>query len=163
PGQQEKRAALTLDGGRHTVTFEFVAGGQKLRPEAGEPAVAVAAKGQPFRLLAAVPSVPFSDDGWEAYAAAAKARHTARDPAAPPADRPTTRRPKAIDRLLADERWADHWVSYWQDVLAENPGLLKPTLNNTGPFRFWIYQALADNLPADRFATELIRMEGSDL
>ena len=49
------------------------------------------------------------------------------------------RRARAIDRLLADDRWADHWVSYWQDVLAENPRLVKPTLNNTGPFRWWTF------------------------
>ncbi len=66
-----------------------------------------------------------------------------------------------IDRLLADDRWADNWVGYWQDVLAENPNLLKPTLNNTGPFRYWIYEALLDNKPMDRFATELILMRGS--
>lgn len=65
-----------------------------------------------------------------------------------------------IDRLLQDDRWADNWVGYWQDVLAENPNLLKPTLNNTGPFRYWIHEALTDNKPADRFATELIMMRG---
>ncbi|NND96850.1 MAG: DUF1553 domain-containing protein, partial [Pirellulaceae bacterium] len=54
-----------------------------------------------------------------------------------------------------------NWVGYWQDVLAENPNLLKPTLNNTGPFRYWIYEALIDNKPIDRFATELIQMRGS--
>jgi len=59
------------------------------------------------------------------------------------------------------DNWADHWVPYWQDVLAENPSLIKPTLNNTGPFRDWIYESFADNKPIDRFATELIRMEGS--
>lgn len=73
------------------------------------------------------------------------------------------RRPDAIDRVLGDPRWADHWVSYWQDVLAENPGLLKPELNNTGPFRYWIYESFRDNKAMDRFATELIRMEGSRL
>ncbi|MGE3803780.1 MAG: DUF1549 and DUF1553 domain-containing protein [Gemmataceae bacterium] len=73
------------------------------------------------------------------------------------------KRAKVIDRLLADPRWADHWVSYWQDVLAENPGILKPTLNNTGPFRWWLHQAMLDNYPIDRFATELVRMEGSVL
>ena len=78
-------------------------------------------------------------------------------------DASADRRAKLIDKLLADPRWADHWVSYWQDVLAENPGLLKPTLNNTGPFRWWIYQALRDNLAMDRFASELISMEGSFL
>ncbi len=71
------------------------------------------------------------------------------------------KREKLVDQLLNDDRWADNWVGYWQDVLAENPNLLKPTLNNTGPFRFWIHEALIDNKPVDRFATELILMRGS--
>ncbi|MGH7126946.1 MAG: DUF1549 domain-containing protein, partial [Planctomycetaceae bacterium] len=79
------------------------------------------------------------------------------------ADPPEERRRLAIDRLLDDPRWADHWVGYWQDVLAENPGILKPTLNNTGPFRWWISESFRDNKPMDRFATELVMMEGSVL
>lgn len=77
-------------------------------------------------------------------------------------DGPVTRRAKAIDRLLADQRWADHWMGYWLDVLAENPNIINPTLNNTGPFRWWLYESLLDNKPADLFVTELIRMEGSE-
>ncbi|MBI1903840.1 MAG: DUF1553 domain-containing protein [Planctomycetia bacterium] len=77
------------------------------------------------------------------------------------ADRRPHRREAVINRLLADARWADHGVSYWQDVLAENPGIVKPTLNNTGPFRWWIYESLVDNKPLDRFASELVMMEGS--
>lgn len=77
-----------------------------------------------------------------------------RDPA-------STRRARAIDRLLRDERWADAWLPYWQDVLAENPGILKPDLNNSGPFRWWLHQSLRDNLPFDRLTAELIGMEGS--
>jgi hypothetical protein len=77
------------------------------------------------------------------------------------ADKSPDKRSRAIDRLLADPRWADHWTSYWQDVLAENPNILKGTLNNTGPFRWWIHESLLDNKPMDRFATELISMEGS--
>jgi hypothetical protein len=76
-------------------------------------------------------------------------------------DKSTDRRARAIDRLLAEPGWADHWVGYWQDVLAENPGILKPMLNNTGPFRWWLHDSFADNKPMDRFATELILMEGS--
>ena len=76
-------------------------------------------------------------------------------------DKSPQRRETVINRLLADARWADHWVGYWQDVLAENPGILKPKLNNTGPFRWWIYESFLDNKPIDRFATELVMMGGS--
>lgn len=77
------------------------------------------------------------------------------------ADAPQERRNKAIDRLLSDPRRADHWMGYWQDVLAENPNLLSGSLNNTGPFRFWLHEALVDGKPLDTIVTELIRMEGS--
>jgi hypothetical protein len=79
------------------------------------------------------------------------------------ADPRPDKRSRAIDARLADPRWADGWMGYWQDVLAENPGILKPTLNNTGPFRRYLHHAFTDNTPMDRFATELIRMEGSKL
>jgi len=72
-----------------------------------------------------------------------------------------TRRETAIARLLDDPGWADHWVAYWQDVLAENPGILKPDLNNTGPFRWYLHQAFLDGYPFDRIVTELVEMEGS--
>jgi len=75
-----------------------------------------------------------------------------------PADQ---RRPRAIERLLAHTGWADHWVSYWQDALAENPGILKPDLNNSGPFRWWLHQSFTDNIPFDRLVAELVQMEGS--
>ncbi len=77
------------------------------------------------------------------------------------ADPPNQRRYRAIERLLNHPGWADHWVSYWQDVLAENPGILKPDLNNTGPFRWWLHQSFRDDIPLDRMVTELIEMEGS--
>jgi hypothetical protein len=66
-----------------------------------------------------------------------------------------------IDRRLADARWSDAWMGYWQDLLAENPNILNPTLNNTGPFRWWLQESLLDNKPLDLMITELIRMEGS--
>ncbi|MFA6543429.1 MAG: DUF1549 and DUF1553 domain-containing protein, partial [Limisphaerales bacterium] len=77
------------------------------------------------------------------------------------ADKSPGKRAAAIDRFLAMPGWADNWVGYWQDVLAENPGILKPTLNNTGPFRWWIHESFLDNKPMDRFATELVAMDGS--
>ena len=77
------------------------------------------------------------------------------------ADRSPGKRIEMIDRLLESDEWADHWVGYWQDLLAENPSILKPTLNNSGPFRRWIRESFRDNVPLDRFATELIMMEGA--
>lgn len=71
-----------------------------------------------------------------------------------------SRREIMVDRFLADERWADHWTSYWQDVLAENPNILKPSLGNTGPFRLWIHDSLRQNKAMDRFVTELLLMGG---
>ena len=76
-------------------------------------------------------------------------------------DPPSQRRARLIDRLLRHPGWADNWVGYWQDVLAENPNLIKATLNNSGPFRWWIHESFLDNKPFDRFVTELVRMEGS--
>lgn len=246
-GDVEKLAPVTLDGKPHEFRLEVYVGGKGYRPEAGEPVVAVAGKGETFRLLAGEPSVPFTAERWPAYleqrlawhrehnatrrrdAAAGEAdywtkRHdlarrewAEKSPDVPPSgklpvgnavdhflnarlekaglqppppvddwaflrrvyldtvgvpptldeidafrrDRSPDRRAKVIDRLLADSRWADHWVSYWQDVLAENPGLLKPTLNHTGPFRKYLHDALSDNLPFDRFVTHLVRLEGS--
>ncbi|MBA4182295.1 MAG: hypothetical protein C0506_17065, partial [Anaerolinea sp.] len=78
------------------------------------------------------------------------------------AEKSPDKREKLLERLLADERWADHQVSYWQDVLAENPNMLKPSLNNTGPFRWFLYESFADNKPFDRLVTELILMRGSE-
>lgn len=244
-GHQEKKATVKLEAGSHQIRLECFIGGKRLRPELGELAVAIARNGEPFNLLSPGAKIAFSEEGWSAYAASAKARHKARDAVArktaqtdelqywekrhaiarqewqkhttqsktagnasiddhvdrwlasarvtPPlptddaaflrrvtldaigviptraeiaafqADARPDRRARVIARLLADPRWADHWVGYWQDVLAENPGILKPTLNNTGPFRWWIHQAFLDNMPMDRFVTELIMMQGSKM
>ncbi|MBM3459078.1 MAG: DUF1553 domain-containing protein, partial [Armatimonadetes bacterium] len=78
-------------------------------------------------------------------------------------DPPGVRRERAVDRRLASAEWADSWMGYWQDALAENPGILKPDLNNTGPFRWWLHQSFEDNLPFDRLTAELVLMEGSAL
>ena len=50
----------------------------------------------------------------------------------------------------------------WQDLLAENPNILNPTLNNTGPFRWWLYESLVDDLPLDRMVTQLVMQHGGE-
>jgi hypothetical protein len=76
-------------------------------------------------------------------------------------DQSPGKRARLIDRLLDDPRWADHWMGYWQDLLAENPTLINATLNSTGPFRWFLYEALRDDKPLDRMITELLLMRGS--
>jgi cytochrome c553 len=76
------------------------------------------------------------------------------------ADSTANKREQLVDRLLNDPRWADHWMGYWQDLLAENPTLINATLNNTGPFRWFLHDALRDDKPLDRTVTELILMRG---
>ncbi|MFG0266731.1 MAG: DUF1553 domain-containing protein [Rhodopirellula sp. JB055] len=71
------------------------------------------------------------------------------------------KRTALIDQLLHDERYADHWVSLWLDLLAENPTLLNQSLNSTGPFRWFLYESLRDGKPLDQMVTELILMRGS--
>jgi mono/diheme cytochrome c family protein len=76
------------------------------------------------------------------------------------ADSDPDKRTKLIDRLLADERCADHAMSDWLDALAENPTLINASLNSTGPFRWFLHDALRDNKALDRMVTELLMMRG---
>ena len=76
------------------------------------------------------------------------------------ADQSRDKREHLISRLLSDERGADNWVGYWQDMLAENPALLNQSQGSTGPFRWFIYDSLRDNKPLDRMVTELILLRG---
>ena len=77
-------------------------------------------------------------------------------------DTASNKRTALIDRLLEDPRWADHWMPVWQDLLAENPNILNPTLNNTGPFRWWLYESLLDDIPLDRMVTQLVLQRGGE-
>ncbi len=70
------------------------------------------------------------------------------------------KRSRLIDGLLHDERFADGWMSFWLDLLAENPTLLNQSMGSTGPFRWFLHDSLRDNKPLDRMVTELILMRG---
>lgn len=76
------------------------------------------------------------------------------------ADESKDKRERLIELLLSDERGADNWVGYWQDMLAENPALLNQSQGSTGPFRWFIYDSLRDNKPLDQMVTELILLRG---
>ena len=76
------------------------------------------------------------------------------------ADKNPDKRTIAIQQLLNDELCADHFVSEWLDLLAENPTLLNQSQGSTGPFRFFLHDSLRDRKPLDRLVTELILMRG---
>jgi len=71
------------------------------------------------------------------------------------------KRNQLVAQLLQDQRYAGNWISFWMDLLAENPTLLNQSLNSTGPFRWFLYDSLRDGKPVDRMVTELILMRGS--
>jgi len=79
------------------------------------------------------------------------------------ADASPTKRAALIDRLLARSEFADYWALKWGDLLrvkAEFPINLWP--NAAQAYHRWIYEALKNNMPYDRFARELLTSSGSN-
>lgn len=127
-----------------------------IKSGAGWPAPPVAAKE-----VAAPPVIGDAAFARRVYLDTVGVPPSAQDVRAFLSDPSSDKRNRLIDRLLADERWADHWMSYWQDVLAENPTLINSSLNTTGPFRWFLYDALRDGKAFDRLVTELVLLRGS--
>jgi hypothetical protein len=75
------------------------------------------------------------------------------------ADRSPGKRSQLIDRLLARPEYVDYWTYRWSDLLLVSTRDLPATAN-------WSYyrsvrQAVADNVPWNRFARELLTATGS--
>jgi hypothetical protein len=73
------------------------------------------------------------------------------------------KRARLIDRLLARDEFADYWAMRWSELLrikAEYPINLWPEAAQA--YHQWIRAAIADNMPYDRFARELLTASGSD-
>jgi mono/diheme cytochrome c family protein len=73
------------------------------------------------------------------------------------ADRAPDKRAALVARLLADgQRYAEHWLSFWNDLLRNDykgPGY---TDGGRKPVTAWLYSALVRNLPYDRFVAQLV-------
>jgi hypothetical protein len=73
------------------------------------------------------------------------------------ADRRVDKRARLVRQLLADRRrYAEHWLSFWNDVLRNDyrgPGFID---GGRQQITAWLYQALLDNVPYDRFVSQLI-------
>jgi hypothetical protein len=82
---------------------------------------------------------------------------TPQETAAFVADESRNKHARLVDRLLADNRrYAEHWLSFWNDLLRND---YKGTGYIDGGRRqitSWLYAALANNLPYDRFVAALV-------
>ncbi|MCA9035539.1 MAG: DUF1553 domain-containing protein [Planctomycetaceae bacterium] len=77
-----------------------------------------------------------------------------------PAER-TEKRRKKIDELLNHPGYVDHWTLKWSDLLLARRKAI--TERGVWAFRNWIRNAVATNLPYDKFASELILASGSTI
>ena len=80
-GDQERVVDWTSDGKAHEVELAAVLGARKLRPEPGEMSVSVAAPGEVPVLVGGRPDQTLTPEGWDAFAAAERARIDALDTA----------------------------------------------------------------------------------
>ena len=68
------------------------------------------------------------------------------------------KRAALVDRLLADnDKYAEHWISFWNDLLRNEDGVsyFSETAGRKS-ITDWLLPALAANLPYDRFVTALL-------
>ena len=73
-------------------------------------------------------------------------------------DRDPGKRAALVDRLLADnEKYAEHWISFWNDLLRNEDGVsyFSETAGRKS-ITDWLLPALSTNLPYDRFVTALL-------
>jgi hypothetical protein len=77
-------------------------------------------------------------------------------------DRTPSKRDALVARLLSDnQKYPDHWISFWNDLLRNEDGVtyFSETAGRKS-ITDWLYPALASNLPYDQFVTRLINPTG---
>ena len=73
------------------------------------------------------------------------------------ADKATDKRTKLVQALLADDiSYADHWLSFWNDLLRNDYGGAGFTTGGRKQVTRWLYQSLVANKPFDQLTRELI-------
>jgi hypothetical protein len=71
------------------------------------------------------------------------------------------KREQLVDRLIGSPDFIEHWTNKWADLLQVN----RKYLGNLGAekFRAFIRQAIADNMPYDRFVYQILTASGSNI
>jgi mono/diheme cytochrome c family protein len=73
------------------------------------------------------------------------------------ADRAPDKRAQLVQRLLGDhQRYAEHWLTFWNDLLRNDYKGTGYIDGGRKPITTWLYTALARNLPYDRFVAQLV-------
>lgn len=72
-------------------------------------------------------------------------------------DRSPRKRTALVEALLADDTaYAEHWLSFWNDLLRNDYAGTGYIDGGRRQISAWLYSALRENMPYDRFARELI-------
>lgn len=72
-----------------------------------------------------------------------------------------TKREALVDKLVGSSDYVEHWTNKWADLLQVNRKFLGA--QGAEAFRKWIHDAVAKNMPYDRFAYALLTGSGSNM
>lgn len=79
------------------------------------------------------------------------------------ADSRADRRERLIESLLADDLgYAEHWLTFWNDLLRNDYGGTGFITGGRKQVSKWLYEALVTNKPADAMVRELIAPPGDE-
>ncbi len=82
------------------------------------------------------------------------------------ADARADKREKLIDKLLADDAFADYWTALWAEQLRVMGGNYAPTATDVkaaDAFYQWIRQQMRSGRPLNEFVAEMVDASGSNL
>ena len=71
------------------------------------------------------------------------------------------KRDELIDRLVGGEAFVEHWTNKWADLLQVNRKFLGDA--GAAAFRKWVRDAVASNMPYDKFAYAILTASGSNV
>lgn len=72
-----------------------------------------------------------------------------------------TSRVKLVRRLINGRGYADHFAQKWSDILRNKRRGQSPRIPGTIAFHRWIRNAIAENLPYDRFVRDIVTATGN--
>ena len=73
----------------------------------------------------------------------------------------TVKRDELIDKLIGSPEFIDHWTNKWADLLQVNRKFLGD--KGAAALKDWVRKAVADNMPYDKFAYDVLTANGSNV